>query len=294
MIIGVVSRNPSGWASQRLVEAIESLGHKPLPFRFRDMVSYVDSSTVRVYARDYDLSLLNALIVRPLGRCSLDIAVLRMDILYALERLGVRVVNPPDAIEKAIDKYRALYILSLNNIPVPKTVVSENPNIEYRWTRVFRGKPVVVKPIFGSRGMGSTRISDRETIWRILQTLAYNRLVLYVQEFIEHGGRDMRLFVIGDRVVAAMYREHPGLWKTNIAQGARPVAFKPSGFVEELAIKSARALGCLVAGVDIVETRDEYYVLEVNSQPGWRGLQTVTRVDIAREIVRYVVGISRR
>jgi ribosomal protein S6--L-glutamate ligase len=137
-------------------------------------------------------------------------------------------------------------------------------------------------------------LSDRDTIWRVFQHIAYIRGVVYAQRYLEHGGRDVRAFVIGERVVAAMYRVNPGYWKTNIARGARPEPAKLDGEAEEMAVKAAEVLGCEVCGVDMIIYRGKPYVLEVNSQPMWRGLQSVTNIDIAEEIVKYVVSKVRR
>ncbi len=296
MIIGIVTRNPRGWASTQLVRAIEELGHRPYVFRFRDI--YVEiglgdrPSAVRT--RDMDLTQLSALLVRPFGRVSLERAIFRMDILYTLQDLGVVVVNPPQAIEKAVDKYRSLHILAMKGIPVPPTIASENPNIVLEKVREHRIRDTVVKPIFGSRGHGSTRIKDFDTLWRVVQTVAYYRFVPYVQKYLRKGDRDIRAFVIGDRVVAAMYRVNPLSWKTNVAQGARPVPMKPDPELEDLAVKASKALGCLIAGVDIVECGGVRYVVEVNGQPGWRGLQSVTGIDIAKEIIEFVISIAKR
>ncbi len=293
MIIGVVTRNPEGWAPKRLREAIESLGHKPFMFRFSDAVAIVSNGGVEFEALGFKLSSLDSLIVRPIGRCSLDKAIFRIDMLYALEDSGVRVYNKPSAIEKAIDKFRALYTLAKNGVRVPLTLTTENPDEAVAKSRLL-GKPVVVKPLFGSRGLGSTRVGDRDVLWRILHDLSYYRHVLYLQEYLRIRGRDIRAFVIGDRVIAAMYRVHPSSWKTNIAQGAKPVPFKPTGEIEELAIKAASILECEIAGVDIAEVNGEPYILEVNSQPGWRGLQSITKIDIAREIIKYIIETCRK
>ena len=186
MIIGILTRNPRGWASSRLIKAIEDLGHRPHPFRFRDMVSFVGDDKLEVYARGVNLvDEVSAIIVRPIGRCSLEQAIYRMDVLYALQDYGVKIVNSPSAIEKCIDKFRTLYILHMHGIPVPKTIVAENASLAYRSLPLMRSKSIVVKPVFGSRGHGSTRIRlrDRDVLWEVLHALSFTRHVLYLQEY---------------------------------------------------------------------------------------------------------------
>ncbi|MEM3019264.1 MAG: RimK family alpha-L-glutamate ligase, partial [Candidatus Bathyarchaeia archaeon] len=155
------------------------------------------------------------------------------------------------------------------------------------------GRDVVLKPIFGSRGVGVARIKDRDVLLRICRSLKYFRHVIYLQEFVEHGTWDIRAFVLGERVIASMRRVAGG-WKTNIAQGAIPASLSLPKQCEELAIKAAKVLGCHIAGVDILETRQKKWLInEVNSQPDWRGLQSVTGFSIADAIVKYVISISK-
>jgi ribosomal protein S6--L-glutamate ligase len=113
--------------------------------------------------------------------------------------------------------------------------------------------------------------------------------VVYLQEFVPHGHSDIRAFVVGGRVIAAMRRVAEG-WKTNYSRGARPAPTTLSNDFEELAVKASKAVGCKVAGVDILEGPDGPKIVDVNSQPGWKGLQVVTKVNIADEIVNFMLS----
>ncbi len=292
MNIGILTRNPRAWAPRQLERAIRERGHEAVFLSYRSLVARVGYRP-RLESRGVKLEEdLSAVIVRPIGRCSLDQAIFRMDALHRLARLGVVVVNSPSAIERCIDKFYALSLLEEHGIPVPRTLVAESAREAMRAFYEL-GCDVVVKPLFGSRGIGLMRVSDPETARRVFTALSFVHKVLYVQEFIPHGNRDIRAFVVGGEVVASMYRESSG-WRTNIAQGARPRPLKLSGELEDLAVKAAKVVGCEVAGVDILEGPEGYYVIEVNSQPGWRGLQSVTRVDIAGRIVDYVLSRVKR
>ncbi len=289
--IGIITRNPASWCSSQLQLAIIKRGYEPFCFRFPEIKTRV-GFLPKFEVRGVDLlEEVLALIVRPIGRCSLEEAIFRMDVLHRLARLGMIVINHPSAIEKCIDKFYALFLLEEKGVPVPRTVVTENAD-EALKAFYELGQDVVIKPLFGSRGMGITRVSDPEVALRIFRALSFTHQVLYIQEFIPHGNRDIRTFVVGNEVIAAMYRESSG-WKTNIAQGARPKPLRPDEELEELSIKVAEILGCEVAGVDILEGPEGYVVLEVNSQPGWRGLQSVTKVRIADKIVEYVISKAR-
>ena len=248
------------------------MGHKPF-FRITD-------TTV---AEELD-----ALMVRPVGRGSLEELIFRMDVLYRLQRLGVYIVNPPEAIEHCVDKYDVLTILEENGIAVPRTTVTESVDEALKAFDEL-GRDVVVKPLFGSRGLGSTRIRDADIAYTVFRAIAFYRGVIYIQEFIQHGSSDIRAFVIGDRVAAAMRRVAQG-WKTNYSQGARPEAVCLDKTLEDMAVKSAKLVDCKVAGVDILESPKRPVLVEVNSQPGWKGLQSITKACIADEIVGFILS----
>ncbi len=287
--IGIITRNVHGWATTQLSRAIIERGYQPFPMNYRSLYTVIGDFGYKVYSGKINLvEKLSALIVRPLGRLSFEQAFFRMDTLHLLEESGVPVINSPKAIEVAINKHRSLALLAKHGLKVPYTVVTENVNEAV--DRLNYEKGVVVKPLFGSKGLGSTLIKDKDFAWRIYADLRFMKHVLYIQEYIEHGGRDIRAFVVGNQVVAAMYRERLGFWKTNISRGAKPVPYKPTADVEELAIRAAKILGCDVAGVDILDVKGEKFIIEVNSQPGWKGIQTVTKVDIAKKIIDYIIN----
>jgi RimK family alpha-L-glutamate ligase len=231
---------------------------------------------------------LDALIIRPIGRGSLEELVFRMDILYKLERLGFTLINPPEAIEHCVDKYDILAILEDSGIPVPRTVATESANEALKaFTEL--GGDVVVKPIFGSRGQGATRITDAEIAQTIFKAITFYHGIVYLQEFVPHGHSDIRAFVVDGHVIAAMRRVADG-WKTNYSQGARPAPITLNKDFEDLAVKASKAVGCKIAGIDILEGPDGPKIVDVNSQPGWKGLQMVTKVNVAEEIVNFVLS----
>jgi RimK family alpha-L-glutamate ligase len=211
-----------------------------------------------------------------------------MDMLYRLERLGLYVINPPEAIEHCVDKYDILAILEDNGISVPRTAVTENANEAVKAFNELGGD-VVVKPIFGSRGIGSTRITDAEVASTTFRAITFYHGAIYLQEFVHHGFSDIRAFIVDNHIVAAMRRVSDG-WKTNYSQGARPEPIKLDKTIEEMAIKSAKLIKCKIAGVDILESPKGPLVVDVNSQPGWRGLQSVTQANIADEIVGFILS----
>jgi len=292
MRLGLLTRNPEAWCSRHLRKAMEIRGLEPICLRFRDLKATIAMEPAVQLSNGLDLvKEASCILVRPIGRGSLDEIIFQLDLLHRLERLGTVIVNRPSAIEKAVDKYYALTLLEEGGIAVPRTIVCEDPRQALQAFDELGGD-VVVKPIFGSRGLGITRLTDREVASRILRSLAFLHNVLYLQEFIAHGTRDIRAFVVGDRVIASMYRVAKG-WKTNVSQGATAVPFSPSQEVKELAVRASKVLGCEIAGVDILEGPRGLLINEINSQPGFRGLQSTTESDVAGEIVDYLLSRMR-
>ena len=287
MKIGIVTRNKDSYSSSQLYEALKKNGISPVCFSFPQLIArvgYKPDSAVR----NLDIGSLTALIIRPIGRGSLEELVFRMDVLYRLQRLGKYIINPPEAIEHCVDKYDILAIMEEKGIPVPRTAATENVNEALKAFKDL-GSDVVVKPLFGSRGIGATRINDPEVASTVFRSITFYHGVIYLQEFVSHGSSDIRAFVVGDRVVAAMRRVADN-WKTNYSQGAKPQGILLEKPMEDLAVKSAKSIDCKIAGVDILESPSGSVIVEVNSQPGWRGLQSVTKLTIADEIVAFVLS----
>lgn len=291
MKVGVVGRDIEGWGTMQLKASLEKAN---VPFEFFKFSSFVARvGTPRVDADGVDVArAFSALIVRSIGQGSLEEIIFRMDLLHSLERQRILVVNPPGAIERCVDKYYALTLLEESGLPVPRTLVTESVE---RALKCFRelGGDVVLKPLFGSRGIGLTRIFDADIAARIFGSVRFHHGVLYIQQFIPHGTSDIRLFVVGNNVVAAMRRVGDS-WKTNVCQGARPVAIRVDEELEALAVNAAKIVDCKVAGVDVIEDKNGPLIVELNSQPGWRGLQSVMQTNIADSIVDYVLTEARK
>jgi ribosomal protein S6--L-glutamate ligase/tetrahydromethanopterin:alpha-L-glutamate ligase len=288
MQVGIATRNDDGWCSTQLRKALEKHNVTPITFNFRDMVGRIRAKPKAAVGNMDILNDLSALIIRPIGRGSLEEIIFRMDLLHRLQRLGMLIINPPLSIERSVDKYHTLALLEENGLPVPRTVVTESAD---EGVKAFHelGGDVVIKPVFGSRGIGSTRVTDADVAERLFRAITFYHGVLYLQEYVAHGLSDVRAFVVGKEVIAAMHRVASN-WKTNVSLGAKPVSLNPSREIEDLAVQAAATVGCKVAGVDILESESGPVVIELNSQPGWRGLQSVTKKNIAEELVKFVIS----
>jgi len=289
---GIITRNQNSWCSTKLQESLVKHNISCICFSFPKIIARAKHRPM-LKAQDTDLLQdLAALIIRPIGRGSIEELVFRLDILYRLQRFGSYIINSPEAIEHCVDKYDVITLLEENNIPVPRTAVTENI---YEALNAFKelDSDVIVKPLFGSRGIGATRIMDSDIASTVFKAITFYHGVIYLQEYVPHGYSDIRVFVVGDRVVASMRRVADN-WKTNYSQGACPESIRIDKSIEDLAIKSARVVGCRIAGVDVLESQRGPIVLEVNSQPGWKGLQSVTSVNIADEIIDFILSELRK
>jgi len=286
--MGIITRNENAWCSTQLREAMKRRNITPVCFSFPQLVARIKYKPEASVGEINLLKDFSALLVRPIGRGSLEEIIFRMDLLHRLERLGMLIINPPLSIERSVDKYHALTLLEEHGLPVPRTAVTESQEEALKAFHELGGD-VVIKPVFGSRGIGSTRISDPDVATRVFRAVSFYHGIIYLQEFVPHGFSDIRAFVVGDRVIAAMHRVAE-TWKTNISLGARPVSIELDEGLENLAVRAAKTIGCRVAGVDILEGPKGPVIVELNSQPGWRGLQSVTIINIADEIVQYVLS----
>ncbi len=217
---------------------------------------------------------------------SLEQVIFRMDVLHAAESRGIPVFNPPRALECCIDKYLTTQRLQFAGLPVPRTWCGQTAD-EAMVAYEQLGGDVVIKPLFGSEGRGMVRVADVETAWRVCHAVANTGGVLYLQEFIEHGGWDVRAFVLGDQVLAAMKRQSDN-WRTNVAQGASTSRLRLSASEQELAIVAARAVGCPIAGVDLMLGPNGWFVLEVNGVPGWKALSATCEVNVSGAVLDFI------
>jgi ribosomal protein S6--L-glutamate ligase len=275
-----------GWHVRDLRRSAAALGHDAIVVDFRRVSACVAAATDAFAACD-------GVLVRTMPPGSLEQVVFRMDVLHRLQARRVRVLNPPAAIETCVDKYLASARLEAAGLRVPATIVCQDADLALEAFQALGGD-VVVKPLFGSEGRGMVRVSDRDLAWRTFRTLERLQCVLYLQQFIAHPGWDLRVFVLGERVLAAMRRHARGGWRTNVAQGGHAEPVQLTAPEEELAVRAAAALGATVAGVDLLPgPAGEWYVVEVNAVPGWRALAPVARVDVGQALIRFMACDDR-
>jgi glutathione synthase/RimK-type ligase-like ATP-grasp enzyme len=250
MKIGVLA-SPDSWHFQDLQRAAGTR-HQIESCPFDQLADRLDAPHPTLDSKNpgrHPLEEFDCLLARAMPAGSIQQIIFRMDLLLELEHRGLRIVNPPRTIEMS----------------------------------------VVFKPLFGSMGHGLVRLSSPQVAERVFTEQIASGQVIYQQVFVDHGGFDIRLFVIGSHVLA-MKRVNPSNWITNIAQGATGYPYQPSQQDVELALKSARAVGAEIAGVDLLydQKTQQPRVLEINSAPAWQAISQVLGIDVAALILEYL------
>ncbi len=285
MKIGILA-DRRGWHVEALAKALARRGSEADFLPITRLVARTPGPPL-VSITGRPLEAYDALLVRTIPEGSLEQIIFRMDAIHRLEATGVRIMNRPTALERTVDKYYTSSVLASSGFPTPRTVVAEGFDEAMEAFREF--SDVIVKPLFGAGGRGMVRISDAEIAYRTFRALALTRNIFYIQEFVAHGDHDLRGLVVGDRVVAGMRRRSAG-WRHNVSQGARPEACVLDEEATGLCRGASRLLGTDYAGIDLLSTREGYTVVEVNSIPGWSGLQKTTEIDIAGVIADHLLN----
>jgi len=261
--------------------------------RIMDMSAYIGAEENHFWLGDKQLPQIDVCFLRSFGIGSCEQITKRISMMEHLELSGTFLVNSTYAYRKAKDKYSMTYALAKAGLPIPRTYVTEMAHWGYRASQKF--KQTVYKPIVGSLGYGSMKFDSVDLAFNAYKTLERWGQPLYIQEYLKTPGRDIRTLVLGEKVLASMYREAPAKkWKTNVAQGAKVKPAWLSSELKELTIKAARALDLLYAGVDVLETKKGAVVLEVNGSPSWQGLQRAAGVNVADELVKFVSNYLKR
>ena len=285
--IAIVTDDP-GWHGKRLRRAFEARDGEVHYASLRDCRIDLQRGCAGLWIPGFEDRLPDGVFVRGVPGGTLEQVVLRLDVLHALRAAGVPVYNDGYAIERTVDKGMTTFLLARAGLPTPPTCVTETAADARAFLReeTAAGHKIVAKPLFGSQGVGLKRLSAGME----LPDPAECNGVWYLQRYVETGPadagwHDWRVFVIGGVATAAMVRRGAS-WVNNVAQGARCEAATLEHDLARLAVAACRAVGADYAGVDLVRDRDgSFQILEVNGVPAWKGLQTVTDIDIAERLV---------
>ncbi len=281
--VAIITDDP-GWHGARLKEALAERGFEAVCVSLAQGRLEAVPGRPPVVFPGFEAGFPAGVFVRGISGGSLEQLILRLDLLHGLESFGIKVYNPPRAIEQSVDKGMTSMLLAQAGIPTPPTWVTPDPAeaIAIAQAELRLGHRVVSKPLFGSQGEGVELHTDLES----LRALNPAGGVYYLQRYVgRHPAWDWRVFVIAGQAVAAMIRRGAD-WRTNVAQGGVPEPASLNKRLIRLAQDSAQALHLNYAGVDIIQDEQgRHWVLEVNGIPAWKGLQSVCGLDITRLLV---------
>jgi RimK family alpha-L-glutamate ligase len=280
----------NGWHTEQIERAAAERGHQTVVLPYEGLVGRIGAEP-GLRSRSTELDTVDAVLARIIPSGSLEQIIFRVDALHRLEDRGIRVVNSPRAIERTVDKFWTSTLLEQCGIPTPETIVCDTAEEAIAAFREL--KDVIVKPLFGSMGLGMVRVDDEEIAFRVFRAIEQIRGVYYIQRTIEHDGVDIRAFVVGGRILGAIERRASG-WRTNLARGGYATSISLPEHLGALAVRAAAAVGADYAGVDLLRATDgKVYVLEVNGIPGWKGLQQATGTDIAGTLIDFLATRSQ-
>ncbi|WP_449446407.1 30S ribosomal protein S6--L-glutamate ligase [Thermomonas brevis] len=288
MKFAILSRNGKLYSTRRLVEAARERGHSA---RVLDPLRcYLRISSDGFDMRYKGKPLAGYAAVVP--RIGASVTRYGCAVLRQFELMGCYSPNSAAAIARARDKLRCHQVLAAEGIGLPVTVFGDNPDDTGDLLAMLGPAPHVIKLNEGTQGAGVMLTEKPSASRAAIETLRGLYANFLVQEFIaEAKGADLRCFVVGDRVVAAMRREAPaGDFRSNLHRGGSAKKIRPSRAEVETAVRAARILGLGVAGVDLIRSERGPLVLEVNSSPGLEGIETVTGVDVAGAVIEHVAA----
>ncbi len=288
MKLGILSCNPKCYSTRRLREAARDRGHQVKVLNTLKFSIDLEQGEPDLYFRSKQLSSYDAV----LPRIGASITYFGTAVVRQFEQMDVFPANSSAGISNSRDKLRSLQILSRHHIGIPQTTfVRDRADILPAIERVG-GAPVVIKLLEGTQGVGVILADSVKIAEAIIETLHSTRQNVLVQKFVaESRGRDVRAFVVGDHVVAAMRRvAQGGEFRSNVHRGGRAEPVDLDDRYRETAVRAAQIMGLRVAGVDMLESDSGPQVMEVNSSPGLEGIERCTKLDIAGAVVDYIAA----
>ena len=292
MKIAILARGPNLYSHQRIKDEGEKKGHEihiinPL---FCYMNVAASNPTVH-YRGGKELPQFDAVI----PRIGASITYYGTAVLRHFETMGMYSVNESIAISRSRDKFRSLQLLARKGIPMPLTGFAQSPGDTEDLIRMVGGAPIVIKLMEGTQGKGVILADTHQSAISIINAFKEMSANILVQEFIEEShGTDVRCFVVGDKVVAAMKRQaKEGEFRANVHQGGKAMKVKLTPQERAIAVAAAKTMGLKVAGVDLIRSNHGPLVLEINSSPGLEGVEKASGVNIASKIIEYIEKHAR-
>jgi len=290
MNIGIIG-DCAGWHARQFALAATKRGHTAQMIDFRELasnlperggVSWGDPKNAPAPFHP------DAILIRTMPAGTLEQVIFRMNLLGIAHTRGICLVNPPRSLEVCIDKYLTTTLCQNAGIAVPRTIVFQTA-IQALEGLAILGGDGVVKPLFGSEGRGIVRVSDPDTAWRVFSAIERMGQVIYLQEFVQHPGWDLRVMVLDGRIVGGMKRDGNGHWRTNVAQGGSAEACPVPDIAAQMALDAARVTGVVFGGIDLIlDVNGNWKLIEVNGVPGFRAFSRATGIDVANLVIQQV------
>lgn len=292
MRILLLASNPNLYSNKRIIEEGILRGHEMLFAPIHQCYMKLSVSDLLVHCGDIVLENIDVVI----PRIKPPITFYGTAILNQFEMQKVFVLNDSHSIKRSRDKLHSLQILSREGVPIPVTGCANTTRDAKILIKMVGGAPVILKLLESTKGIGVVLAETNKAAESVSSAFSSLKANFLVQEFIkESGGEDLRCFVIGNEVVAAMKRKAPkGEFKANMHQGATAMTVKLTAKERAMAIKATAALGLQVAGVDIIESSEGPKVLEVNSSPGLEGIEKTTNINVAAAMFDYMESNYRK
>ncbi len=286
MKIALLSRNKNLYSSRRLIEAAEERGHEVHVLDALRCYMNIASHKPTMHYRGNKLQDFEAII----PRIGASITFYGTSVLRQFEMMGVYPLNESVAITRSRDKLRSMQLLSRRGVGMPVTGFANKPDDVKDLIKMVGGAPLVIKLLRGTQGIGVVLAETQKAAESVIEGFMGVKAEILVQEYIrEAGGADIRCFVIGGKVVAAMKRQAlPGEFRSNLHRGGTSSLIRITPEERSTAVRAAKIMGLNVAGVDLLRSNHGPVVMEVNSSPGLRGIEEATGKDIAGLIIGFI------
>jgi len=288
MNIAILSRNKKLYSTSRLIQAAEERGHTVRVLDHLHCFMDITSDKPSIHYRDSEFAASDFDAVIP--RIGASVTFYGTAVVRQFEMMGAYCVNESVAISRSRDKLRSLQLLSRKNVGIPATAFANTPDNIDGLIREVGGAPCVIKLLEGTQGIGVVLAETKKAAESVIQAFMGLNSNILVQEFIkEAGGADIRCLVVGGKVIAAMQRQAPeGEFRSNIHRGGSAKLVKLTPAERRTAVNAAKIMGLNVCGVDLLRSERGPLVMEVNSSPGLRGIETATGKDVAGLIIEFI------
>ncbi|KAF7786083.1 ribosomal protein S6--L-glutamate ligase [Pseudoalteromonas rubra] len=286
MKIAILSRNKNLYSTRRLIEAAEQRGHEPVVLDVLRCYMNINSNEPEIHFKGDKIVGVDAVV----PRIGASVTFYGCAVLRQFEMMGIYPLNESVAITRSRDKLRSLQLLSRKGVGMPITGFANKPDDVKDLLDMVGGAPVVIKLLEGTQGIGVVLAETRKAAESVIEAFMGLKANIMVQEYIkEAGGADIRCFVIGDKVIAAMKRQaQEGEFRSNLHRGGSASLIRITPEERKTAVAAAKAMGLNVAGVDLLRSERGPLVMEVNSSPGLEGIEKATGKDIAGMIIEFM------